>query len=84
MKQIVIQVRLCEPGESDGPIVWTSHGDVPVYALDSASCPTNVVGSGIVSGLRRAVQDADAIRDGRDPERPSEKAIRLAEEARRS
>lgn len=30
--------------------------------------------------LGRALTDAEAIEDGRDPERPSEKAIRLAAE----
>lgn len=37
--------------------------------------------SAFSAGLRRAVEDAEAIRDGRDPERPSEKAMRLADEA---
>lgn len=37
--------------------------------------------SSLLSGLERAVADAEVVERGGDPERPSEKAMRLAMEA---
>lgn len=61
-----------------GRVVW-SIDDVPSSALASASCPSNHRGSALVSGIRRALSDAEIIRAGGDPERPSEKAMRLSD-----
>jgi len=66
----------------DGRFVWALD-NVESHHLNGLQCPTNVRGSSLAAGIRRAVQDAEAIQAGRDPERPSEKAIRLAEAARR-
>lgn len=71
MKKITVRVVL------DGAIIWEQEAP-PSYGLQTASCPGHVGGSSLVSGLRRAIEDAEAIRDGRDPERLSEKALRLA------
>ena len=35
----------------------------------------------LMTGIRRALQDAEVVQAGGDPERPSEKAMRLAEQA---
>lgn len=59
-----------------GQQVWQSLATA--YSLRRAECPGNSIGSSLVAGLRRAVEDAEAIEEGRDPERPSEKAMRLA------
>jgi hypothetical protein len=60
-----------------GEQVWQSPATA--YSLRSASCPHNTIGSSLVAGLRRAVEDAEALEDGRDPERPSERAMRMSE-----
>jgi hypothetical protein len=59
-----------------GEQVWQSPATA--YSLRSATCPTNQTGSSLISGLRRAVEDAEKIEDGHNPERDSEKAMRLA------
>lgn len=67
----------------DGVRVW-SMDDIASWHLPALQCPTNVRGSSLAAGIRRAVEDAEAIQEGRDPERPSEKALRFAYEARRT
>ena len=64
----------------NGQQVWQSPA--MSLTLRSAKCPSNTSGSSLISGLRRAVEDAEAIEEGRDPERPSERAVRLAAEER--
>lgn len=59
-----------------GEQVWQMPADA--YSLRNANCFMNTNGSSIISGLRRAVEDAEAIEQGCDPERPSEKAMRKA------
>lgn len=65
-------------------VVYTDNGqqvwqmDVESLDLNGLQCPSNNRGSALAAGIRRAVQDAEAIQAGRDPERPSEKAMRLA------
>lgn len=64
----------------DGTIVnaWTdvTYADV---ILARVVVP-NRRGSSFYAGLHRAMRDAEEIEAGRDPERPSEKAMRLAAE----
>jgi hypothetical protein len=64
----------------DGDLVWSM--DVEAWHINGLQCPTNQRGSGLAAGIRRAVQDAEVIQAGGDPERPSEKAMRLSEAAR--
>lgn len=61
-----------------GQQVWQTTG-VHRDSLSAATCPTNAKGSAIIAGLRRAVEDAEKIERDEDPERPSEKAMRLSE-----
>lgn len=69
-------------------VVYTDKGqqvwqmDVESWQIDGLQCPTNLRGSSLAGGIRRAVQDAEVIQAGGDPERPSEKAIRLMHEER--
>jgi hypothetical protein len=65
---------------NDGRPVWMLD-DVRSWDLGALQCPTNLRGSALAAGVRRAVEDAEAIQAGRNPERPSEKAVRLAAEA---
>ncbi len=60
-----------------GEQVWQSPAIG--FTLRPAKCPGNTIGSALVSGLRRAIEDAEAIEAGDDPERPSEKAMRLSD-----
>jgi hypothetical protein len=63
-------------------IVTTDDGQ-PVWALDAIEawqvrgleCPSNLRGSAVASGIRRAVSDAEAIQQGRDPRRLSERVM---------
>ena len=66
-----------------GVVVWRQE-DVDANAVRYLQCQGNVNGSSLAAGIRRAVQDAEAIQAGRDPERPSEKAMRLATMKERS
>jgi hypothetical protein len=66
----------------NGSLVWSMPAP-PAYAMGRLRSEGHVGVSSLAAGLRRAVEDAEAIRAGRDPERPSERAIRLAEEERR-
>lgn len=66
--------------------VYTDKGEL-VYeqpadsrSLASATCPTNITGSSLISGLRRALEDAEMMEVGLNPERPSERAMRLIED----
>lgn len=71
-------------------VVYTDKGeqvwaDAEVTSTDILFADIQVPnrrGSSFFSGLRRAIRDAEEIEAGRDPERPSEKAMRLAQEAR--
>ena len=58
----------------DGVEVWKSPATA--YSLRSAKCPTNTIGSSLIAGLRRAVEDAEAIEKKLDPERTSERVMR--------
>lgn len=60
-----------------GQQVWLS----PLIALTvrRLECPGNTIGSSIAAGLRRAAEDAEMMERGQDPERLSEKAMRLAD-----
>lgn len=58
------------------------HGVVPWHIEGGKlTGQMNARASSLASGIVRAVQDADKIQRGIDPERPSEKAIRLMHEA---
>lgn len=61
-----------------GEQVWSSQ--LIAATVRRLECPGNVIGSSVASGLRRAAQDAEALEQGRDPERSSERAMRLADE----
>jgi hypothetical protein len=65
----------------DGQPVWQME-DIESWHITALQCPTNVRGSAVASGVRRAVRDAAIIQQGGDPERPSEKAMRMMAEAR--
>jgi hypothetical protein len=69
----------------DGRVVreWSSSPEQertlpPAWAMRGASCPSNLAGSSLVSGIRRALEDGEVMERGGDPERPSERAMRLA------
>jgi hypothetical protein len=64
-----------------GEQVWSYTG-VASWMIAGLQCPTNMRGSGLAAGIRRAVEDAEKIERGEDPERPSEKAMRLTHERR--
>jgi hypothetical protein len=61
----------------DGTEVWRMD-DVAAWQVSGLQCPGNVSGSSLAAGIRRAVQDAEVIEAGGDPERLSEKAMRIA------
>lgn len=63
----------------DGQPVWMME-DIQPWHIIALQCPTNIRGSSLAAGIRRAAQDAEAIQDGRDPERLSEKVMRLMKE----
>jgi hypothetical protein len=60
-----------------GERIWSMEG-VESQNLRALTCPMNAAGSALASGVRRAVEDAEAVQAGRNPERPSERAMRLA------
>jgi hypothetical protein len=60
----------------DNKPVWQMQ-DIESWHISALQCQTNVRGSNLAAGIRRAVQDAEAIQAGRDPERLSEKVMRL-------
>jgi hypothetical protein len=60
-----------------GEAVWSME-KIESWQINGLTCPGNVRGSSLAAGLRRAVSDAEKIQRGEDPERPSEKAMRLA------
>lgn len=62
-----------------GDPIWFSDADYADILLARITVP-NQRGSSFFAGLRRAMRDAEEIEAGRDPERPSEKAMRLARE----
>lgn len=51
---------------------------VDIHAADVRGLAETRSGRTVVPHVRRAVEDADVIEAGGDPERPSEKAMRLA------
>lgn len=61
----------------DGREVWALD-DVASTHVSTLQCAMNATGRILASGIRRAVADAEAIQEGRDPERPSERAMRRA------
>lgn len=63
----------------DGEEVWVAAG-IMAYDVRNLQCPGNTTGSGLAAGIRRALEDAEVIQAGGDPERPSEKAMRLSQE----
>ncbi len=68
MPRIIVQT-------DDGFTVWEMEAEE--WQLDRLTCPGNIRGSAVASGIRRACRDAEALTAGNDPERPSEKAMRL-------
>lgn len=60
-----------------GQQVWQMN--VPSFAIRNLGCPGNTIGSSLAAGIRRAVEDAEVIEAGGDPERASERAMRLSE-----
>lgn len=74
MAKVIVQT-------DDGREVW-SLDEIESWHVDSLTCPTNTRGSAVAAGIRRAVTDAEAIQEGRDPRRLSEIAIELAEYVR--
>lgn len=70
MPRVIVQT-------DDGRTVLTMPADS--YSLRSATCPHNTIGSSLISGVRRAVEDAEDLEQGKNPERPSERAMRESE-----
>lgn len=64
----------------DGREVWRAAGIMP-HDVSALACPSNTTGSSLAAGVRRAVLDAQKIQRGEDPERASEKAMRLSQRA---
>lgn len=70
-------------------IVTTDSGttvaefDIDAHAgrMLPAGVPMNVQANQVLVGVRRAIRDADCIERGIDPERLSEKAMRMMAEA---
>jgi len=62
----------------DGREVWSTAG-IMAHDVRDIQCPGNTTGSGVAAGIRRATEDAEVIQRGGDPERPSEKAMRLSQ-----
>lgn len=60
----------------DGREVWRMGGVEPWHVVTHLIAHGNVRASSLASGIVRAVQDADKIQRGADPERPSERAMR--------
>jgi hypothetical protein len=75
MAKVIVQT-------DDGREVWRLEEIEPwhVRSIIHGSF-TNIVCRALTSGILRAVQDANMIQRGLDPERLSEKAVRLANEA---
>jgi hypothetical protein len=61
----------------DGTEVWRSDA-VASWQIAGLQCPGNVRGSSLAAGIRRAVRDAEVIEAGGDPERLSERAMRIS------
>lgn len=74
MARIIVQT-------DDGEEVWRIL-EVSSWHISGLECHGNVRGSTVASGIRRAVRDAQFIQAGDDPERPSEKAMRLSSRKR--
>jgi hypothetical protein len=72
MARVIVQT-------DDGTWVW-GMDNVRSHHLNALACTTNEKGSSLAAGVRRAVSDAEVIQAGGDPERMSEKAMRLASE----
>jgi hypothetical protein len=65
-----------------GQEVWSYDSGIKGISHAIPSAPSNAAAHSLLRGLARAIQDAEVIEAGGDPERPSEKAMRLAEEER--
>lgn len=68
-----------EDGQVVGGVTDVRYSDLMLARIEVP----NTKGQAFFGTILRAVQDAEAIQEGRDPERPSEKVMRLAAEARR-
>lgn len=74
MARVIVQT-------DSGNEVWRFHESVDAHTADMIpSAPTNAKTHELLRGLARAVRDAEMIAKDLDPERPSEKAMRLADE----
>jgi hypothetical protein len=60
----------------DGQRVYAEETTAHTLLFSTDSPPAQA----LIGGIRRGLQDAEAVEAGLDPERPSEKAMRLAEE----
>lgn len=67
----------------DGQAVWTMDGIESWHVSGKLKAAGNVRAQNLASGIVRAVRDAEVIQAGGDPERPSEKAMRLVDEGRK-
>jgi hypothetical protein len=64
-----------------GAAVWVSEEGLEYQDIIFANVTIpNRRGGSFYAGLHRAIRDATFIDEGLDPERPSEKAMRLARE----
>lgn len=68
----------------DGREVWRMDDIEPWHVSGKLTASGNVRASSLASGIVRAVGDADKIQRGIDPERLSEKVMRLLDEERRA
>lgn len=71
MAKVIVQT-------DDGREVWSHEGVESWHVSGKLKAAGNVVAQAVASGIVRAVSDAEAIQEGRDPRRPSEVAIELA------
>jgi energy-converting hydrogenase Eha subunit A len=80
----VVAGALAAPARADLPPVPPERPGIASWHVSGKlRGQMNVRASALASGIVRAVRDAEVIQEGGDPERLSEKAMRLAAEARR-
>jgi hypothetical protein len=68
----------------DGREVWSQDHIASSFVRHLQGGAGNIISSSLAATIRRAVEDAEAIQAGRDPKRPSEKAMRLSEDGTRA
>lgn len=62
----------------EGVVVFRAEAEYRDLLLATPSF-SNAKARSLWAGIRRGVRDVEALKEGRDPERPSERAMRLSE-----